>query len=186
MKATDLPIAIPLLVKNCENNLSDFVNNLEVSTLDVTSPPDFADPVDVVIGADIIYDYPITDGIIDTLKKLIRGNSTKSITILFSVEKRYIFTIKTLDTVAPAFDYFETKLEDLKSDLLDNLNIGLDIQRVNLILCITLKILATSILIEYLQLCTIVSSWPFRIPTIRRTMTSQSADRQSADMYSFN
>ena len=141
--ATDIPLSIPLLVKNCENNLSAFADNLEVSTYDVTSPPDFTDPIDIIIGADIIYDYTITDGIIDSVKKLICQNSSKCVTILFSVEKRYIFTVETLDTVAPAFDYFETQLEDLKSDLLENQNISLDIQRVNLILYITLKLQAT-------------------------------------------
>jgi len=129
--ATDIPLSIPLLVKNCEKNLANFANNLEVSKFDVTSPPDLDTPIDVIIGTDIIYDYTITDGIIDSLKKLICRNSPKCITILFSVEKRYIFTVETLDTVAPAFDYFETQLEDLKSDLFENQNIALNIQRVN-------------------------------------------------------
>jgi predicted nicotinamide N-methyase len=129
--ATDLPFILPLLKINLDKNVSNSVGIFDISTLDVTSPPNFEDvemgDVDVVIGTDVVYDYEITDGLVDTIKKLICRKPFKEKKFLFSVEKRYIFSVDSLDTVAPAFDYFETRLEDLKSDLLLNDNVILEI-----------------------------------------------------------
>ena len=43
--------------------------------------------------------------------------------ILFSVDKRYIFTIDDLDTVAPAYEYFMAKLTDLDPEQCWNISI---------------------------------------------------------------
>lgn len=118
-----------LLTKNLKRNLSDNVDNYEVSTLDVTDfkVSDQFSNVDVIIGADVIYDFEITDGIINTIKMLICQKPFKPKKIWFSVEKRFIFSVDSLDTMAPAFDYFVTLLEDLRSDLFVNDNIVLSI-----------------------------------------------------------
>ena len=134
MIATDLDRVVNLTTKNLERNLSDNVDNYEVTTLDVTSLEDgerFRD-VDVVIGADVIYDFDVTDGIVNTLKKLACLKPFKPKTFLFSVEKRFIFCVESLDTVAPAFDYFVTLLEDLKSDLFLSAGIVLSIDLLTL------------------------------------------------------
>ena len=135
--ATDLQLALPLLTKNIEKNLpSHLVDKVKASTFDVTSPKKSVDnfeSVDLVLGADLIYDFELTDGIVETLKMLlVQLKESEKKTILFTLEKRYIFTVKNLDTVAPAFDYFVTQLEDLKSDLLLNWNLILNIEPVPL------------------------------------------------------
>ena len=135
--ATDLELALPLLIKNVEKNLSShLVEKVKVSTFDVTSPKKSVDnyeSVDLVVGADLVYDFELTDGIVETLKMLIvQQKEVEKKTILFTLEKRYIFTVKNLDTVAPAFDYFVTQLEDLKSDLLLNWKLILNIEPVPL------------------------------------------------------
>ena len=76
VQATDLQIALPLLNKNVEKNLSRHLveNVVKVSTFDVRSPSNFVgnfEGVDVVVGADIVYDFELTDGIVQTLKELI-------------------------------------------------------------------------------------------------------------------
>ena len=108
-----------------------------MSTFDVTSPKKSVDnfeSVDLVLGADLVYDFELTDGIVETLKMLliVQQKEAEKKTILLTLEKRYIFTVKNLDTVAPAFDYFVTQLEDLKSDLLLNWNLILNIDPVPL------------------------------------------------------
>ena len=69
---------------------------------------------DVILGADVIYDNDVTDAIIELLQHvLIKKSSRKNIQFLFSIEKRYIFTIDDLDTIAPSYEYFMAKLDDL-------------------------------------------------------------------------
>lgn len=78
-----------------------------MSPLDLTAiDQDYINNYDVIIGADVIYDNDLTDGIITFIEKSIRHSKGRKLRILFTVEKRYVFTIKDLDTVAPSFDYF--------------------------------------------------------------------------------
>lgn len=134
MIATDLDHALSLTTKNLVRNLNGDVDNFEVMSLDVTNFQDankFSD-VDVIIGADVIYDFDVTDGIVNVVKKVACLQPFKPKTFLFSVEKRFIFSVESLDTVAPAFDYFVTLLEDLKSDLSVKHNIALSVDYLTL------------------------------------------------------
>ena len=71
------------------------------------------DKHDIVIGADIIYDNDITDALIEFIEHILQQDSVKNKLFLFSIEKRYIFTIDDLDTIAPSYEYFMAKLDDL-------------------------------------------------------------------------
>ncbi|KAK2584931.1 hypothetical protein KPH14_002526 [Odynerus spinipes] len=58
---------------------------------------------DIFIAADVIYDDVITDGFVTTLGKLLsKGPKTAYI----ALEKRYVFTIADMETVAPMYEEF--------------------------------------------------------------------------------
>jgi predicted nicotinamide N-methyase len=102
--ASDLAAVLPLLKKNVSANVSERVAAaIDVATVDVTKfdAADIDARVDVVVGADVIYDYDITDGIVDAIVKLAARTPFKPLTLLFSVEKRYIFSTKNMDTEVP-------------------------------------------------------------------------------------
>ena len=71
------------------------------------------DKHDIIIGADIIYDNDITDALIEFTEHILHHDLVKNKLFLFSIEKRYIFTIDDLDTIAPSYEYFMAKLDDL-------------------------------------------------------------------------
>lgn len=60
--------------------------------------------VDVVIAADVIYDNEVTEGFVKALTKILQIPPKK--TALIALEKRYVFTIDDLDTIAPCCEYF--------------------------------------------------------------------------------
>ncbi|XP_066603815.1 methyltransferase-like protein 22 [Prorops nasuta] len=64
----------------------------------------FNEEIDIILAADVIYDDKITDAFIDTLVKLLSGKPQK--TAYISLEKRYVFTIADMDTVAPMYEEF--------------------------------------------------------------------------------
>lgn len=63
---------------------------------------------DLIVAGDIIYDDDITDAFIDYLESVWQVDC--SVEVLISLEKRFVFTLEALDTVAPAYDYFQSKL----------------------------------------------------------------------------
>ncbi|XP_067612629.1 methyltransferase-like protein 22 [Eurosta solidaginis] len=69
------------------------------------------DNCDVVVAADVIYDDTLTDAFINVMDTLFeRGNLIrKGKTIYIALEKRYVFTLAEMDTVAPMFEYFLRK-----------------------------------------------------------------------------
>jgi len=73
---------------------------------------------EVIIGADIVYDDLLTEQITCLLEAFFKRSSHRKVA-LFSLEKRYIFTLKDLDTVAPAFDLFIDKYDFSALLLLD-------------------------------------------------------------------
>lgn len=56
----------------------------------------------------MIYDNGITEGFVKTLDKLLNTNNAnkKTKTIFVALEKRYVFTIDDLDTIAPMYEEF--------------------------------------------------------------------------------
>ncbi|KAI4493142.1 hypothetical protein M0802_009559 [Mischocyttarus mexicanus] len=59
---------------------------------------------DIIIAADVIYDDVITNGFVTTLDKLLSKNNSKIAYI--ALEKRYVFTVANMDTVAPMYEEF--------------------------------------------------------------------------------
>ncbi len=124
--ATDLPELMDLIRENCSTNgatIGTAPGKLTVHPFDVTKPmlsegvlADFMSKADIVLGCDVIYDNDVTDGIIGFMKSVICDFKVQGMTFLFTVEKRYIFTVDDLDVVAPSYEYFLAKCTDLESD----------------------------------------------------------------------
>lgn len=55
----------------------------------------------------VIYDDDLTDCFIKVIEMLLSNPKKK--TIYIALEKRYVFTLADLETVAPCFEYFLTK-----------------------------------------------------------------------------
>ncbi|KAK0089996.1 hypothetical protein PV325_004129 [Microctonus aethiopoides] len=68
----------------------------------------------IILAADVIYDIDITKGFVNTLEKLLGDDSSR--TAYIALEKRYVFTINDLDSVAPMYEEF------LRSIVKQNLN----------------------------------------------------------------
>ncbi|XP_014609992.1 PREDICTED: methyltransferase-like protein 22 [Polistes canadensis] len=62
------------------------------------------DVTDIIIAADVIYDDVITDGFVTTLDKILKKKDSKIAYI--ALEKRYVFTVANMDTVAPMYEEF--------------------------------------------------------------------------------
>ncbi|XP_043284281.1 methyltransferase-like protein 22 [Venturia canescens] len=58
----------------------------------------------VILAADVIYDDDVTDGFVATLSKLFDENPSRIAYV--ALEKRYVFTIANLDSVAPMYEEF--------------------------------------------------------------------------------
>ncbi|XP_031768610.2 methyltransferase-like protein 22 isoform X2 [Galleria mellonella] len=63
---------------------------------------------DIIIAADVIYDDDVTAGFIRTIEKIMNTNPPK--TLYVALEKRYVFTIEHMDSVAPCYETFLTLL----------------------------------------------------------------------------
>nr|XP_034831136.1 uncharacterized protein LOC117988128 isoform X3 [Maniola hyperantus] len=61
----------------------------------------------------VIYDDDVTAAFISTIQKILNSNSPKTIYIV--LEKRYVFTIEHLDSVAPCYETFLTLLDKVKT-----------------------------------------------------------------------
>lgn len=151
--ATDLDRILPLLKFNLEANLRpEALAKVRVLPFDATSSSaSSGDPfelADLVIGADLIYDAPLTAGLVRTLGALVRqrsdlraaalvrqgpdtlgtGDDRRLLTAIFSVEKRHNFVRSGLRVADPAFEYFMDELSRLEADLAESHNaVRLDI-----------------------------------------------------------
>lgn len=62
------------------------------------------DSVDIILAADVIYDNDLTEAFVKTLIKLL--NTPKKKKFYIALEKRYVFTLADMDTVAPCYEHF--------------------------------------------------------------------------------
>ncbi|XP_023949615.2 methyltransferase-like protein 22 [Bicyclus anynana] len=67
---------------------------------------------DIIIAADVIYDDDVTAAFISTIQKILGTNPPKTIYIV--LEKRYVFTIEHMDSVAPCYETFLSLLDQAK------------------------------------------------------------------------
>ena len=117
--ATDLEHVVSLLERNIMRNLDPLYPQSKVSVkcLDLKQAEDAPD-VDLVLGADVIYDDALSAAVIGLLRQL--ATTSKSDTrVIFAFEKRWNFTLDTMAVTAPAFDFFMAGLADLKNELPD-------------------------------------------------------------------
>ncbi|XP_076280917.1 methyltransferase-like protein 22 [Lasioglossum baleicum] len=68
----------------------------------------------IILAADVIYDENITEGFVETLKKLLSSKIPK--TIYIALEKRYVFTVANMDTTAPMYEEFLKRIETEKQN----------------------------------------------------------------------
>ncbi|KAM3966176.1 methyltransferase-like protein 22 [Aphomia sociella] len=69
--------------------------------------------VDIIIAADVIYDDDVTAAFVTTVQKIMNTNPPKTLYIV--LEKRYVFTIEHMDSVAPCYETFLTLLHKTDS-----------------------------------------------------------------------
>ena len=137
---TDIAEVLSLTRSNIKRNLGDLSGLIDVFPLNLNQNgvSRFSEcDMELILAADLIYDDSLTDDIIKTLQRLILQQYTrqhakqtvktsKILTCLFSIEKRFNFTIRKLDVSAHAYDYFIQRLEDL-SENIKKLHSGLSV-----------------------------------------------------------
>ena len=110
---TDLPELVDLLKENLHSNNSKNVEVFPLDLKDFTKDNKVFREIDIVIGADVIYDNDVTDGVINFLQRLLDDATKDTLEFIFTIDKRYIFTIDDMETVAPSYEYFMSQLTDL-------------------------------------------------------------------------
>ena len=110
------------LKKNLQRNKVNF-ENTKLEVLDVNAYESSAifpklPSFNVILGADVIYSKDITDGIFNVILKYSLSSSSNDgfdKKLYFAIDKRYIFTLDDLETVAPAYEYFMSKIDELRA-----------------------------------------------------------------------
>ena len=100
------------------NHLLPPTHTIHVAPLDFTNDTsllDKEDSFDMVLAGDVIYDDNITAAFVSFIGKLAAKAAAEgtSLSMVIATEKRYVFTLAELDTVAPAFDCFLELLAEL-------------------------------------------------------------------------
>ncbi|XP_023246726.1 methyltransferase-like protein 22 isoform X2 [Copidosoma floridanum] len=109
---TDVDIGgiLKLIEKNFERNRQLVNAKVTVTELNFLDPNWNATlktkigKVDVIMAADVIYDDKITDGFVKSLARLL--DLSGGCQTYVALEKRYVFTISDLDSVAPMYEEF--------------------------------------------------------------------------------
>lgn len=110
---TDLDIAglLNLIRENVKLNNHLQLNHIQVHELDFMNRSyderlrNQLAKTDFIIAADVIYDDKITEAFIATIGHLF-AHSKPSMRMLVALEKRYVFTLAEMDSVAPCFEHF--------------------------------------------------------------------------------
>ncbi|XP_014679426.1 PREDICTED: methyltransferase-like protein 22 isoform X2 [Priapulus caudatus] len=79
---------------------------------------------DVILAADVVYDDDLTDAFFKTAYDLMSCLPSK--TVLISVEKRLNFTLSNLEVGSPAYQHFQTCLEELSHYATDTVSFSVD------------------------------------------------------------
>ena len=115
--ASDLERNIALAKKNVDVNSGLLQRGVQLIPFDVIedigSVPEELSAASLLYGADVVYDDELSDAIVTLMEKLLNTHpKVERRRFLFSVEKRFVFTIKDLLTVAHAFEYFMAKMTE--------------------------------------------------------------------------
>nr|XP_026499262.1 methyltransferase-like protein 22 [Vanessa tameamea]XP_026499263.1 methyltransferase-like protein 22 [Vanessa tameamea] len=120
----DLGGILDLIKLNAKYNSKLIKSQFRVMPLDFTKLDwnrvllDEIERTDIVIAADVIYDDDLTAAFISTVQKILNTNPPK--TLYMVLEKRYVFTIEHMDSVAPCYETFLTLLDKVKTDTHSN------------------------------------------------------------------
>ncbi|XP_065561049.1 methyltransferase-like protein 22 isoform X2 [Artemia franciscana] len=79
--------------------------------------------VTTIIAADLVYHNTLTDAFVDTLKDLMTSGKDKQAFI--ALERRCVFTLEDMETVAPCYDYFRKSLDALVDSTIEGWNMEL-------------------------------------------------------------
>ncbi|KAL0871765.1 hypothetical protein ABMA27_004263 [Loxostege sticticalis] len=118
---TDIDIGgiLDLIKLNAKYNAKLIKSQFKVLPLDFTATwsPQLTDEInetDIIIAADVIYDDDVTAAFVTTIQKLLNTKPPKTLYVV--LEKRYVFTIEHMDSVAPCYETFLTLLDKVKGD----------------------------------------------------------------------
>ncbi|KAG7295919.1 hypothetical protein JYU34_021009 [Plutella xylostella] len=111
---------LDLIKLNSKNNAQLIKSVFKVLPLDFTETSwseelsrEVAD-TDIILAADVIYDDDITAAFVSTLQRILNTRPPK--TLYMALEKRYVFTIEHLDSVAPCYETFLTLIDKVNTD----------------------------------------------------------------------
>ncbi|CAG9088623.1 unnamed protein product [Plutella xylostella] len=111
---------LDLIKLNSKNNAQLIKSAFKVLPLDFTETSwseelsrEVAD-TDIILAADVIYDDDITAAFVSTLQRILNTRPPK--TLYMALEKRYVFTIEHLDSVAPCYETFLTLIDKVNTD----------------------------------------------------------------------
>ncbi|XP_031830769.1 methyltransferase-like protein 22 isoform X2 [Nomia melanderi] len=116
----DLEGILKLIHRNFLRNsayIKSKVSIKELNFLNLTWPTFYEKRINeatIILAADVIYDENITEGFVQTLKKLLTSEIQKVVYI--ALEKRYVFTTVNMDTTAPMYEEFLKCIEAQKEN----------------------------------------------------------------------
>ncbi|XP_063828294.1 methyltransferase-like protein 22 [Ostrinia nubilalis] len=118
---TDIDVGgiLELIKLNAKYNAKLIKSDFKVLPLDFMAnwTPELTNEIkqtDIIIAADVIYDDDVTAAFVSTIQKVL--NTTPPKTLYVVLEKRYVFTIEHMDSVAPCYETFLTLLDKIKTD----------------------------------------------------------------------
>ncbi|KAJ6647468.1 Methyltransferase-like protein 22, partial [Pseudolycoriella hygida] len=123
---TDIDVGgiLNVIADNVKRNNSLIRNNVQIVELDFKAQK-FSDrlesiisDIDIVICADVIYDDDLTDSFVETLTKLLEPKPNRSppvhSPIYIALEKRYVFTVDDLESLAPCYEHFLSCIDKIR------------------------------------------------------------------------
>jgi predicted nicotinamide N-methyase len=105
---------LELMEKNIKRNKTLLNGEINVRALNFKSELNKRDDlsnIEVVLAGDVIYDDDITEDFIKFIVNLHNKVTCDTLKYVVALEKRFVFTVDDLDTVAPAHDFFIHQLE---------------------------------------------------------------------------
>jgi len=105
---------LELMEKNILRNKNLLKGDVTVKPLDFKSDlsqQEYLRPIEIVLAGDVIYDDDITEDFMAFIVNLHNQVTCDTLKFLVALEKRFVFTVADLDTVAPAHDFFIDQLE---------------------------------------------------------------------------
>nr|XP_049706787.1 methyltransferase-like protein 22 [Helicoverpa armigera]XP_049706788.1 methyltransferase-like protein 22 [Helicoverpa armigera] len=119
---TDIDVGgiLELIKLNAKYNKKYIKSQFKVMPLDFTETawtPSLLSEVkqaSIIIAADVIYDDDITAAFVSTIQKILNTEPPK--TLYMVLEKRYVFTIEHLDSVAPCYETFLSLIDKVKTE----------------------------------------------------------------------